>query len=154
MDNIDYDEESDMAKSQLYETIQNAMELMEMIESGENLDGWVAAKITKAADYINAVHSYMLYEKQYKERNNISDEYMESIKKTLEDRILNSLNEAKPSAGLSKKQKSAVVKKAKSGGDIGHKGKGFKDVVSKAKKSGARDPEAVAAAAMWKNIKR
>lgn len=60
----------------------------------------------------------------------------------------------KPSAGLSKKEKSAVVKKAKAGKDIGKKGKGFKDVVAKAKKSGAEDPEAVAAAAMWRNIKR
>jgi hypothetical protein len=60
----------------------------------------------------------------------------------------------KPSEGLSKKEKSDVVKKAKAGKDIGKKGKGFKDVVSKAKKSGAEDPEAVAGAAFWKNIKR
>lgn len=60
----------------------------------------------------------------------------------------------KPSAGLSKAQKSAVVKKAKAGEDIGKSGKGFKDVVAAAKKGGAKKPEAVAAAAMWKNIKR
>lgn len=56
----------------------------------------------------------------------------------------------KPSAGLSKKQKSSIVKKAKKGGDIGKKGKGFADVVKAAKAGGARDPQAVAAAAMWK----
>lgn len=60
----------------------------------------------------------------------------------------------KPSTGLSAKQKSDVVKKAKAGKDIGHKGKGFKDVEAKAKADGAEDPKAVAAAAMWKNIKR
>ena len=60
----------------------------------------------------------------------------------------------KPSAGLSKKKKSAVVKKAKAGGDIGKEGKGFKEVEKKAKESGAKDPKAVAGAAMWKNIKR
>lgn len=60
----------------------------------------------------------------------------------------------KPSAGLTKKQKSSVVKKAKKGGDIGHKGAGFKDVEARAKEWGADDPKAVAAAAMWKNIKR
>ena len=81
----------------------------------------------------------------------------EEIRKMIEE--IHSLNEAKkkkkkPSAGLSKKKKSAVSKKAHKGGDIGHKGKGFKDVVSKAKEWGAKDPEAVAAAAMWKNIKR
>jgi len=63
-------------------------------------------------------------------------------------------SEKKPSAGLSKEKKSEVVKAAKSGKDIGKKGKHFEDVVEKAKKYGAKDPEAVAAAAMWKNIKR
>jgi hypothetical protein len=55
---------------------------------------------------------------------------------------------------LTKKQKSAVAKKARKGGDVGHKGKGFKDVEANAKAWGADDPKAVAAAAMWKNIKR
>ena len=64
------------------------------------------------------------------------------------------IDEEKPSAGLTKKQKSAVVKKARAGKDIGKKGKGFEKVVQQAKKSGAKDPEAVAAAAMWKGIKR
>lgn len=64
------------------------------------------------------------------------------------------LHEEKPSEGLSKKQKSSIVKKAKAGKDIGKKGKGFKAVVANAKKSGADNPEAVAAAAMWKNAKR
>jgi hypothetical protein len=61
---------------------------------------------------------------------------------------------AKPSAGLSKEKKSAIVKKAKAGEDIGKKGKGFKEVEKAAKKGGAEDPKAVAAAAMWKNVKR
>lgn len=62
--------------------------------------------------------------------------------------------EEKPSAGLSKKKKSEVVKKAKKGEDIGKKGKGFEKIEKKAKETGADDPKAVAAAAMWKNIKR
>lgn len=60
----------------------------------------------------------------------------------------------KPSAGLSKEKKSEIVKKAKAGEDIGKKGKGFKAVEKAAKKGGAEDPKAVAAAAMWKNVKR
>jgi len=63
------------------------------------------------------------------------------------------VDESKPSAGLSKEKKSEVVKKAKAGGDIGKPGKGFAKVEKAAKKSGAKDPKAVAAAAMWKNIK-
>lgn len=64
------------------------------------------------------------------------------------------VKEEKPSAGLSKEKKSEVVKKAKKGEDIGKKGKGFKEIEKSAKKGGAKDPKAVAAAAMWKNIKR
>ena len=62
----------------------------------------------------------------------------------------------KPSAGLTKKQKSDVAKKAKKGEDIGKKGKGFEKIASKAAKQyGSKEKgEKVAAAAMWKNIKR
>ncbi len=64
------------------------------------------------------------------------------------------MKEEKPSAGLTKKKKSEIVKKAKKGEDIGKKGKGFEKIEKKAKKSGAKDPKAVAASVMWKNIKR
>jgi hypothetical protein len=58
----------------------------------------------------------------------------------------------KPSAGLTKKQKSDVAKKAKAGGDIGKKGKGFEKIAKKA--GGGEKGKKIAAAAMWKNIKR
>ena len=63
--------------------------------------------------------------------------------------------EGKPSAGLSKAEKSETVKKAKKGGDIGKPGKNFKKVAAKAaEKYGSKEKgEKVAAAAMWKNIK-
>lgn len=54
----------------------------------------------------------------------------------------------KPSAGMTKKEKSAVVKKAKSGGDIGKPGKGFEKVAKAA--GGGEKGQKVAAAAMWK----
>jgi hypothetical protein len=65
-------------------------------------------------------------------------------------------NESKPSAGLSKEKKSEVVKKAKKGGDVGKKGKGFEMIANKAaKKYGSKEAgKKVAAAAMWKNVKR
>jgi hypothetical protein len=58
----------------------------------------------------------------------------------------------KPSEGLSKKEKSDVVKKAKAGEDIGKKGKGFEKLAKKA--GGGEKGEKIAAAAMWKNIKK
>lgn len=58
----------------------------------------------------------------------------------------------KPSAGLTKKEKSAVAKKAKAGKDIGKSGKGFEKVAKKAAKEyGSKEKgQKVAAAAMWK----
>jgi hypothetical protein len=56
---------------------------------------------------------------------------------------------SKPSAGMSKDAKSALVKKAKSGGDIGKPGKSF-DKVAKAAGGGEKGKK-IAAAAMWKN---
>jgi hypothetical protein len=57
-----------------------------------------------------------------------------------------------PSAGLSKKEKSSVVKKATAGEDIGKKGKMFAKIAEKA--GGGKKGKKIAAAAMWKNIKK
>ena len=59
------------------------------------------------------------------------------------------VSESKPSAGMSKGEKSSLVKKAKSGGDIGKPGKSF-DKVAKAAGGGEKGKK-IAAAAMWKN---
>ena len=61
------------------------------------------------------------------------------------------VSEAKPSAGLSAAKKSAVVKDAKAGKDIGKPGKSFDKVAKKA--GGGEKGEKIAAAAMWKNMK-
>ena len=58
----------------------------------------------------------------------------------------------KPSAGLTKDEKSKTVKDAKAGKDIGKAGKGFEKVANKAAKEyGSKETgRKVAAAAMWK----
>ena len=67
---------------------------------------------------------------------------------------LEELDEAKkkPSAGMTKKEKSAVAKKAHAGKDIGKKGKGFEKVAKAGEKQyGSKEAgQKVAAAAMWK----
>lgn len=72
----------------------------------------------------------------------------ETMKKAVADK---KVDEAAPSAGLTKGEKSAVVKKAKAGGDIGKPGKSF-DKVAKAAGGGEKGKK-IAAAAMWKNVK-
>lgn len=89
---IEHDHEADMARGQLYNSIMNAMALFDMIQPGENLEGWVAAKITKAADYLNTVHDYMVYEKSQSMQQEVPetqmtfnfDNYTESLKDKLD----------------------------------------------------------------------
>jgi len=57
------DHEASMAKSDLYKAASYATELEQMIQDGEQLDGWVQAKITKAADYLSSVKHHLEYEK-------------------------------------------------------------------------------------------
>jgi hypothetical protein len=57
------DHEGSMAKSDLLAIHKQAGELYNMMGENDQLEGWVQAKITKAADYINAVYNNMQYEK-------------------------------------------------------------------------------------------
>jgi len=63
--------------------------------------------------------------------------------------LSNMMNEAKPSAGMTAKERSSLSKKAHAGKDIGKKGKGFEKVAAAA--GGGEKGEKIAAAAMWKN---
>ena len=53
----EYDNEGKMAKTQLKGILSDAEH---MIEDEENLPEWVQSKITKAADYLNTAHRYMM----------------------------------------------------------------------------------------------
>ena len=56
------DEDGWMAKEQLYKTAQYAIKLHQLIGDTDNLEPWVQAKITKAADYLGSIKHYMEYE--------------------------------------------------------------------------------------------
>jgi hypothetical protein len=290
------DHEGAMAKADLYKLANYSIKLFKQLESEQQLEGWVQAKITKAADYIASVYHYMEYEMKFSEYGQAiedSDVYTEGQKRVLKNKLMeakekikdlkktqaeklkkkeekvdeasgfrasdkkkgkveksekkqyfvklekegktkgvtmvadegetqgdicdrakrdnqgwsvasvrlkdsgsgeevseakkndgNLANNAKPydkvtkgdvvagrlgkdemggkkkdkkvaeaskpSAGMTAKEKSAVVKKAVAGKDIGKPGKGFEKVEKAAKASGAKDPKAVAGAAMWK----
>lgn len=74
------------------------------------------------------------------------------MKKLISFEEFNLQEKKKPSEGLSAKQKSAVVKKAKAGVDIGKPGKNFDKIAAKA--GGGEKGKRIAGAAMWKGIKR
>lgn len=248
----DFSDDAAVAKADLYKAGKYSLKLIKMIQDGQELPGWVQAKIAKASDYISGVYHRMkfdddkdksefgehldnaeMYEEHLKEKyqqklmearknpkkmckenndplnegpflgtkytdinhpkygklelvnlgsfmmivgepgsefNDIKGEPKEvqfawkrllkdvheykmkkggfepmsgAISRTSESRI------SEPSASMTKK-KSPVVKQARAGKDLGKPGKGFEKVEKAAKKSGARDPKAVAASQMWK----
>jgi hypothetical protein len=55
--------EGHMSKSQLYQTAKMAIELLDMINKGDDLEGWVQTKLNLAADYLQAVYHYEDYQK-------------------------------------------------------------------------------------------
>ena len=62
---METDHEVQMARADLYKTAKYAVELHGMLKGvseAEGLEGWVQAKITKAADYISSVKHYLEYE--------------------------------------------------------------------------------------------
>jgi hypothetical protein len=57
----DQDDDGFMAKRQLYDIAKYAVELHRLIQDTDNLEPWIQAKITTAADYIDTVKHYMEY---------------------------------------------------------------------------------------------
>ena len=62
-DTDDYDGELDMARSELLKAAEYATKLFNHMENLENLEGWTASKITKAADYLSSVYHALEYDK-------------------------------------------------------------------------------------------
>lgn len=58
----DMDDDGFMAKRQLYDLAKYSVELHRMIQDTDNLEPWIQAKITKAADYIDTVKHYLEYQ--------------------------------------------------------------------------------------------
>lgn len=59
--NMIHDDEGRMAKRQLSDIAKNADELDQMLQDETQLEAWVQAKLTKAADYIKTVKHYVEY---------------------------------------------------------------------------------------------
>ena len=101
------DHEAKMARADLFKCAQYSFKLFKMIQEDQELEGWVQAKITKAADYIASVYHYMEYEMKISEYGSAienSDMYSESIRRAFTQK----LTEAKKQAV---KAKDAMKKK-------------------------------------------
>ena len=61
------DREGAMAKADLYKLANYSHKLFQQMHDDDQLEAWVQAKITKAADYIASVYHYLEYEMKFSE---------------------------------------------------------------------------------------
>lgn len=107
-----FDDEAAMAKADLYKLGKYSIKLFKMMHDGQELEGWVQAKITKAADYIASVYHYMEYEmkqSEYGDSLDMADLYSESLQRALQQRLMEAKAAKEPTA--KQKKESAELKK-------------------------------------------
>ena len=110
--NGEVDHEGAMAKADLHKLANYSIKLFKQIEDNQQLEGWVQAKITKAADYIASVYHYLEYEMKFSEYGDHlanAEVYSESQKAAL----TNMLMEAKAKMKELKKSQVEKVKEKK-----------------------------------------
>ena len=148
------DQEAAMARADLYKMANYSFKLFKMIKDGDQLEGWVQAKITKSADYIASVYHYLEYEMKFSEYgNNIenADMYSESVRKEFKKKLTEAkikleklkeknqkdLDEAfddKAKVGDTKKTRTGELTKTDKG--VIHKNTSYKDDGEAEEKSG------------------
>lgn len=133
------EEGTSLSLAQLEDICKNVEFIKSQIGEGDVVPDWALQHISVAADNIHEVVVFFEGEEQEESPEEQSAEDIHMIGEG---------GKKKPSEGLSKKQKSAIVKKAEKGEDIGKKGKGFEKVAAKA--GGGEKGTKIAAAAMWK----
>lgn len=72
---MELDHEVQMARAQLYHAAKDAIRLHKLlanVSERQGLEGWTAAKITMAADYLKTVADYMEYELLSRDMPNLS----------------------------------------------------------------------------------
>ena len=81
--------EGHMSKSTLYHTAKYAIQLMDMIKPGDDLEGWVQSKLNKAADYLQGVYNYEEYQKlnPYREEldNSLMQKHAQVVQKNIDE---------------------------------------------------------------------
>ena len=94
----DKGQEGRMARSQLNDLIQNAQNLYNQLQEGDELDSWIQAKITKATDYISSVSRSISYDRQEGDpADNTPEDAIEDPNAPVIDRIKELYIEWKPS---------------------------------------------------------
>jgi hypothetical protein len=117
---VDQDHEVQMARSDLYKIAQYAIELhgiLKNISEAKGLEGWVQAKITKAADYMSSVYHSLNYDTKVSSAENIdvknvlarsnesSDQYKSSLHARLNEKAVSKSQQRAAGVALAAKRK-------------------------------------------------
>jgi hypothetical protein len=116
------DHEAKMARADLFKCAQYSFKLFKMIQEDQELEGWVQAKITKAADYIASVYHYMEYEMKISEYGSAvenADMYSESIRRAFAQKLTEAKKQAvKAKAKAEEAEKALDEERSSTGGEI------------------------------------
>jgi hypothetical protein len=110
-----------MAKQDLYKTAQQSAKLFKLLKENQQLEGWVSAKISKAAEDISTVYQYLNYEKQFQDYSKIiaeSTDLSDSKRSLLEGKLAEAkekVKELKKKAAKEKSEKMSEEKEMKVG---------------------------------------
>ena len=118
--NGETDREGAMAKADLYKLANYSHKLFQQINDEDQLEGWVQAKITKAADYIASVYHYLEYEMKFSEYGKAldnSDVLSEGQKAVLKGRLMEAKDKMKELKKAQAKKSKKVEEGILSGGD-------------------------------------
>jgi hypothetical protein len=120
------DREGAMARADLYKCANYSLKLFKKLSDEDQLEAWVQAKITKAADYIASVYHYLEYEMKFSEYGHHldnSDTLSEDQKAVLKGKLLEAKDKIKAlkisqADKKDKKEKEVKEEKSSTGGEI------------------------------------
>ena len=149
--------DGEMLKNSIHTIARIAAHLDSIVSVEDQFPEWLIEKIGQAKEAVSSAMQYVASKEEMEQDGDFEE--AGNGQEHNDDMELSSIMEAvrakkKPSKGLTKKQKSSVEKKIKAGKKVGHGG--FEKVAKKAEKEyGSKESgRKVAAAAMWKNLKR
>jgi hypothetical protein len=114
------DREGAMARADLYKLATYSLKLFKKLQDDDQLEGWVQAKITKAADYVASVYHYLEYEmkiSEYGSHLEMAEVYSESQRKAISNKLMEAKEKVKELkvAQAKKQQKAEKAKKVDEG---------------------------------------
>ena len=116
--NGEVDREGAMAKADLYKLANYSLKLFKKVQDEDQMEAWVQAKITKAADYIASVYHYLEYEmkiSEYGTHLETAEMYSEGQKAAIKNKLMEAKEKVKQLKKLQADKQSGKEKKVEEG---------------------------------------